>query len=116
MTGTTPPGHEPLTPAVLHVLLSLSQGPRHGYAVMRAVEEDSGIEMGPGTVYGSLQRLEEAGLVEEVEAPAGGEHDGRRRYWALTPEGSATLRAEGVRLERLSGLLRERRILTGGET
>lgn len=109
MGGATPPGHDPLTPAVLHVLLALSEGPLHGYAIMRRVEDDSGLEMGPGTVYGSLQRLEDAGLVEEVEPVA--EADGRRRYWGLTPAGREALRAEAVRLQRLAGLVRERRVL-----
>lgn len=109
MSGATPPGHDPLTPAVLHVLLALSDGPLHGYAVMQRVEDDSGLEMGPGTVYGSLQRLEESGLVEEVDAD--GDADGRRRYWGLTLEGREVLRAEAVRLDRLAGLVRERRVL-----
>lgn len=106
MAGATPPGHEPLTPAVLHVLLALSAGPLHGYAIMQRVEEDSGVEMGPGTVYGSLQRLDDAGLVREVEA--GGE---RRRTYGLTDEGRAALGAEAVRLQRLAALTRERRLV-----
>lgn len=112
MGGATPDGHEPLTPAVFHVLLALSDGALHGYAVMRRVEEDSGTEMGPGTVYGSLQRLEEGGLVEEVDGPD--EADGRRRYWSLTPRGAEALRAEAVRLARLSELVLERRVLDAG--
>jgi hypothetical protein len=57
MTHATPSHSEPLTPAVFHVLLALSDGPLHGYAVMRQVEAESHLVMGPGTVYGSLSRL-----------------------------------------------------------
>lgn len=104
--AVTPPGHAPLTPAVLHVLLALAEGPLHGYAIMRRVEEDSGIEMGPGTVYGSIQRLEDQGLVRERE-DRGGE---RRRVYEMTPEGRRALDAETTRLERLAALARDRRV------
>ena len=55
----------PLTPAVFHILLALADGPLHGYGIMQAVETSASGEpaMGPGTIYGSLQRMEEAGLV-----------------------------------------------------
>ena len=58
----------PLTPAQFHVLLALAEGPRHGYAIMRAAQETAGpgVPMGPGTVYGTLERLGEAGWVEEL--------------------------------------------------
>lgn len=103
--AVTPPGHVPLTPAVLHVLLALAEGPLHGYAVMRRVEEDSGIEMGPGTVYGSIQRLEDQGLVREREDRGGA----RRRVYELTPSGRKALDAEATRLARLAALAHERR-------
>lgn len=94
------PTAQPLTPVVLHVLLALAEEPMHGYAVMKRVEEDSGLTMGPGTVYGSLQRLEDAGWIEEA-GPAPG--DARRgQAFRLTVEGRAALRAEGSRLERLA--------------
>lgn len=100
-TGKSAP--QPLTPAVFHVLLALADGPLHGYAVMKRVEEDSGIAMGPGTVYGSLQRLEDAGWIEESEAPGA---DARRgNCFALTDEGRAALRSEGARLGRLARLV-----------
>lgn len=104
----------PLTPAVFHVLLALAEGPRHGYAVMRAAEESSGIEMGPGTVYGSIRRLEDAGWVEETEIPEGThEDDRRRRYYALTSSGRDALRAEAARLTRITGLAAVRRLASG---
>jgi len=94
---------QPLTPVVFHVLLALADGPLHGYAIMKRVEEDSGLFMGPGTVYGALQRLEEAGWIRETDAaPA----DARRgSAFALTEAGQAALRAEGARLGRLARLV-----------
>lgn len=96
---------QPLTPAVFHVLLALADGPLHGYGVMKRVEDDSGLVMGPGTIYGSLQRLEDAGWVD-VSAAAG---DARRtRTFALTAEGRGALRAEAGRLARLAHLVEEK--------
>jgi DNA-binding PadR family transcriptional regulator len=94
----------PLTAAVLHILLALVDGPRHGYAIMKAVDEMTGpsLSMGPGTIYGSIQRMEDAGLVEEV----GPSPDGRRRLYKLTPLGRKTLKAEAKRVDRLADLLR----------
>jgi len=68
-----PLGVPPLTAAVFHILLALADGPLHGYAVMQAVEETAGpdLRMGPGTIYGSLQRMEDAGLVKEVASRSG---------------------------------------------
>jgi DNA-binding PadR family transcriptional regulator len=103
--------HGPLTPAVFHILLALSDGPLHGYGIMRAVEEstESAQRMGPGTIYGSIQRMEEAGLVEEQPA-----HGGRRRVFALTGEGSKALEAESARLARLSDMVRARGLAPRG--
>src|ERR1039457_4100943 len=70
----------PLTAAVFHILLALADGRKHGYAIMKQVAADGGssLRMGPGTLYGSLQRMAAAGLVEErVEE----EDDERRRYY-----------------------------------
>jgi DNA-binding PadR family transcriptional regulator len=109
--AVTPEGHSPLTPAVLHVLLALAEGPLHGYAIMQKVEEDSGVQMGPGTVYGSIQRLEQQGLVRERE-------DGevaRRRPYELTAAGREALAAETIRLTRLARLARDRQVDAGVE-
>jgi DNA-binding PadR family transcriptional regulator len=65
--------------------------------------------MGPGTIYGSLQRMAEAGLVRELEGSGGD----RRRLFALQPAGRRALAAEGQRLARLAALLRARRLLPG---
>lgn len=98
---------KPLTPAVFHVLLALADGPRHGYAIMSCVREhvQGGRRVGPGTIYGTIQRLEEAGLVRELPA------DGRRRSFELLPAGRAALEAEALRLTRLAELVRDRRVL-----
>lgn len=100
---------QPLTPAVFHILLALADGPLHGYAIMQAVEASSGSDMGPGTIYGSLQRMEDAGLVKEVAAP----NDDRRRVFALQPAGRRALQAEAERLARLTALVREKRLVRG---
>jgi len=94
----------PLTPAVLHILLALADGDRHGYAIMQHVEKtgEGRVRMGPGTLYGSLQRMEAAGLVEESTARhASGGEDERRRYYRLTAAGRRALEEEVARLERL---------------
>lgn len=101
--------HVPLTPPVFHILLALAGGPLHGYAIMQAVERTAGGEppMGPGTIYGSLQRMEDAGLVKEV---AGRTAD-RRRVFTLLPAGRRALAQEAGRLSRLAALVRARRLV-----
>ena len=98
-----------LTPAVFHVLLALEQGALHGYGIMQAVEETAGVAMGPGTIYGTLQRLSDAGLVDEVEGGEGESGERRRRY-RLTRAGRAALKAESRRIAELAELLRARRL------
>jgi DNA-binding PadR family transcriptional regulator len=93
----------PLSPAAFHVLVAMAHGPRHGYAIARDVEEltDARIVMGPGTLYGSLQRMVTSALIEETQNPGEeGLHAGRRRYYRMTPLGNAALRAESERLLR----------------
>jgi DNA-binding PadR family transcriptional regulator len=97
--------HVPLTPAVFHILLALFGQERHGYDIMQQVKSDSEgtVKMGPGTLYGSLDRMIEAGLVKK-----GNTRDPRRIYYRLTTVGQATLRAETERLSRLSVVARRR--------
>ena len=93
----------PLTPTAFHVLVALADGPRHGYAIAREVEDltEGRITMGPGTLYGSLQRMHGAGLIAEAENPGDeGLHAERRRYYCMTSLGGAALRAESERLLR----------------
>ncbi len=101
----------PLTPTAFHVLVALADVPRHGYAVAREVEEltDGRLVMGPGTLYGSLQRMLAAGLIREADNPGdAGLHAERRRYYAITAVGSAALRAESARLLRAASVAQER--------
>src|SRR5579862_1379859 len=95
----------PLTPAVLHILLALSTGERHGYGIMKQVEADSQgkAKMGPGTLYGSIGRMMEAGLIRERDKRVDPEMDDERRiYYKLTSAGQAALEAE---LERYRGVV-----------
>ncbi|HVT93266.1 MAG TPA: PadR family transcriptional regulator [Bryobacteraceae bacterium] len=90
----------PLTPAVLHILLALSTGERHGYGIMKQVQADSQgrTKMGPGTLYGSIGRMMEAGLIRESVKRVDPEMDGERRiYYQLTGAGRAALQAELTR-------------------
>jgi DNA-binding PadR family transcriptional regulator len=91
----------PLTPAVLYVLLSLSATERHGYGILKEVlrQSDGRVRLGPGTIYGTLQRLMELGWVEETRAPAA--VDERRKYYRLTRAGREALGAEVERLDKL---------------
>src|SRR5215471_5186462 len=87
----------PLTPAVLHILLALSTRERHGYGIMKQVEADSEgqVKMGPGTLYGSIRRMMEAGLIRESVKRVDPEMDDERRiYYNITGEGRAALAAE----------------------
>ncbi|MEM7416586.1 MAG: PadR family transcriptional regulator [Gemmatimonadota bacterium] len=101
----------PLSPTAFHVLVAMANGPRHGYAIAQEVESltDGRIVMGPGTLYGSLQRMVASSLIEEAENPGEeGLHAGRRRYYQMTPLGSAALRAESERLLRAVNVAQER--------
>jgi DNA-binding PadR family transcriptional regulator len=95
----------PLTPAVLHILLALSAEARHGYGIMKQVDADSGgrVTMGPGTLYGSIGRMIDAGLIRESEKRVDVRLDDERRiYYELTGLGRSALGAE---LERYRGVV-----------
>lgn len=97
--------YTPLTPAVLHILLALSTQDRHGYGIMKQVETDSQgkVKMGPGTLYGSIGRMMEAGLIKESVKRVDPEmNDERRIYYKITAEGRAALAAE---LKRYRGVV-----------
>jgi DNA-binding PadR family transcriptional regulator len=103
MVEPDPTSYLPLPQAQFHVLVCLSQGERHGYAIMREVEELSGgvVRMGPATLYGTLKRLADDGLVEESARRPAGSDDQRRRYYRLTGVGQRVCRAEAERLAQL---------------
>jgi DNA-binding PadR family transcriptional regulator len=111
----------PLTPAVFHVLLALSAGDRHGYAIIRDVEEATAgdVRLRTGTLYTILKRLLDERLIHETARRAAGEDDERRRYYTLAPLGREVVRAEARRLEQMVSLARARRMLPrparGGE-
>ena len=97
----SPESFLPLTPAVFNILLALSDGEKHGYAIMLEVEANSSgqIKMGPGTLYGSIKRMLNGGLIEESdERPDPKMDDQRRRYYRLTGLGRRVLEAEAQRL------------------
>ncbi len=98
-SGPTNVSNPPLTPAVFHILLALADGRKHGYAILKQVGADGGhsLRMGPGTLYGSLQRMEAAGLVQEFEDAA----DERRRFYELTGSGQRALTHELSRLREV---------------
>jgi DNA-binding PadR family transcriptional regulator len=94
----------PLPSAALHILVALMPGEKHGYAIMRDVEDvsDGSVRMGPGTLYGSIKRMLADGLIEETaERPDPELDDQRRRYYRLTGLGERVCRLELQRLEAL---------------
>ena len=104
----------PLTPAVFHILVALSEGERHGYGIMRQVADDTGgaLQLGPGTLYGCLQRMLSADLVEESDwRPDPKLDDERRRYYRISVFGTRVVRAEAKRLETAVKAARSRRLL-----
>ncbi len=104
---------QPLTPAVFHILLSLADGEKHGYGIMKHVELQTkgGIKMGPGTMYGSIKRMLAAGLIEETEERPDPElDDERRRYYRLTAVGRKVAVAETQRLTQVLKIARQKHI------
>jgi len=104
----------PLPPVTFHILVALADGDRHGYAIIQdvAARTDGELKIQAGTLYRSIQRMLEQGLVAEKRTrPAIGEDDERRRYYRLTPFGRTVAQAEArrlaqmVRLARASGLV-----------
>jgi len=110
----SPASFLPLSPAEFHVLLALTDGDKHGYAIMKEVSHLTGnaLRLSAGTLYALLHRLLEQGLAEETRArPAPELDDERRRYYRLTELGRRVARAEAERLEELLALARSRRLL-----
>jgi len=99
----------PLQPATFHILMALSEEDRHGYAIIQdiAARTDGAIRLSAGTLYRSLQRMLEQGLIEETEdRPAPDEDDERRRYYRMTKFGATVARAEASRLQELVRMAR----------
>lgn len=97
----------PLPAASLHLVLALLQGESHGYALMRRVQDlsEGAVRMGPGTLYGSLNRLLTDGLIVETTADRPHDDTERRRYYRLTAEGERVASSELARLRTLVGRL-----------
>src|SRR5580698_9994215 len=108
-----PQRYLPLKPNWFHILLSLNGQEQHGYGIMTEVLERTGgkVRLWPATLYGTLKRLIDEGLIQESDArPSPELDDARRRYYRLTSRGRSVLNAESERLEKLVGLLRKRRL------
>jgi DNA-binding PadR family transcriptional regulator len=103
--------HLPLSPQVLQILLALSDGAMHGYAVIAdiAARTDGEMRLTASTLYDALARLLDQRLIVEVEAPAD-ERDARRRYYGLTMVGREVMALETRRLERLLAMARQKRL------
>lgn len=103
----------PLTPAVLYILLALSTEERHGYGIMKQVKADSEgkVTMGPGTLYGSIGRMIEAGLVREAEKKVDPQMgDERRIYYKITGAGQKALHLELERYRTVVAVAHERHL------
>lgn len=115
MAGRDPEELLPLSPAFFHVLLALADAERHGYGIIKEVEArtDGRVRLGPGTLYGSIKRMLEEGLIEESdERPDSALDDERRRYYRLTGFGRRVASAEAERLEGLVASARDKRLLS----
>lgn len=106
--ATPSPDTVPLTPIAFHVLVSLAERDRHGYAVMQEVAERTGgeVRLQAGTLYATIKRLLADGLIEELQQRPRDEDDARRRYYRLTKSGRKAVSAEA---ERLASLVRQAR-------
>jgi DNA-binding PadR family transcriptional regulator len=110
----TEPSLPPLTPAVFYILLALAGRDRHGYEIMKQVQQDSQgqVKMGTGTLYGSLKRMLADGLILEAgERPDPALDDERRRYYRLTERGRSAFESEIRRYARVVSLADQRRLL-----
>jgi DNA-binding PadR family transcriptional regulator len=112
--ASNPAAQLPLTPVVLHILLALAgerQG-KHGYALAKEVEDvsDGQIRMGPGTLYGSIQRMIDSSLIEE-SSRRGTDDDDRRRFYKVTPFGRKVLELELARLNAVIEIARNKNLL-----
>jgi DNA-binding PadR family transcriptional regulator len=104
----------PLGSAVFHILVALAGRDLHGYSIMQdvAARTDGRIKLSPGTLYGSIRRLLETDLIQELDERPDPEHDDeRRRYYRLTKLGRKVAEAEARRLVRLLGQARDHGLL-----
>jgi DNA-binding PadR family transcriptional regulator len=99
----------PLTETTFFILFSLSVSPRHGYSIIKEVQNlsDGRITMAAGTLYGAIKRLVEMEWIEQVEKPSKQDDDRERKYYKLTKDGSARLKQEIRRIQGLAVLVKE---------
>ena len=112
--AVTPESQLPLAPATFEILLALVDSERHGYAIMKEVTARTAgaVRLGPGTLYGALKRLLEAGLVEEGSERADPElGDDRRRYYRLTKLGLRVAQMEARRLDAMVRAARHKKLI-----
>jgi DNA-binding PadR family transcriptional regulator len=114
MTETDPTALLPLTSLTYHILLALADANRHGYGIIKEVEDrtDGQMELETGTLYAAIKRMRDERLIEVVpqsKRPAG--EDSRRRTYRLTPFGKKVLKAESRRLAHLLGIAAEKKVL-----
>jgi DNA-binding PadR family transcriptional regulator len=102
----------PLPQAVFHIMLALTEGERHGYAIMQevAARTEGKVRLGPGTLYGSIKRMVDQELIQEDAGSA--LEDERRRYYRLTPFGRKVASAEASRIEALFKQARSAGLIT----
>jgi DNA-binding PadR family transcriptional regulator len=106
----------PLPPATFHILIALIREDRHGYAIMQDVEErsDGELRLSAGTLYRSIQRMLEQGLIRETrDRPARELDDERRRYYRITELGTAVARAEARRMTEMVRMARAQGLVLG---
>ncbi len=104
--------HLPLTPTTFEILLSLAEGPLHGYAIMLAIEERTGglLSLNPGTLYRALDRLVDQGVLERVAGQQGGTGAERHKFFRLSALGARVAAAEAARLADQVSAARARRL------
>lgn len=118
MPDRDPRAHDllPLPPATFHILLAVADEDRHGYAIIQevAARTEGAVKLSPGTLYRSVQRMLEQGLLQETnDRPAPELDDERRRYYRITAFGRTVARAEGQRLSQLVKLARASGFVAG---
>jgi DNA-binding PadR family transcriptional regulator len=112
--GPAPESQLPLTAATFQILMTLVTGEHHGYAIMKEIEKSTGgqVRLGPGTLYGSLKRLLEDGLVDECgERADPAMDDERRRYYRITKFGLSVARAEAQRMDAVVRTARQKKLI-----
>ena len=116
MTPRADRGVKPLTSSNFYILFALADGEQHGLGIAAEIAErtDGDVELGPGTLYTAIQKMENAGLIKEsTRSRRAGKEDSRRRYYRITPAGRRALETEAKRLGRIVEATFEKLTLTG---